>query len=225
MKAESSKSRVKRQMRRLFQSLDFITEQAASARRASTRRAKQFAEVYQDLAMAWEFLALQCKHWEGYRKAASGHAVCRICGKAKGVEELWLLLPRRGLKIVNHRAVPTSRRVFPNKQAALVLSDTVDFHGARLSVEVHNPYQSRLFGERPVAVSADRMVKLEEGGLECSCYQRLIRLRLGPREPKAPLPFSAFPWELSRKQLKNFPVCLEYDRRRRFVGLTLFRRP
>jgi hypothetical protein len=34
-------------------------------------------------------------------------------------------------------------------------------------------------------------------------------------------PYGAFVWELPRKLLKNFPVLLEYDKRRRFVGLTI----
>jgi hypothetical protein len=223
MKRESARSKIKRELRRLFRSMDFVADLPASKKGKPNRQANQWAEIYQQLGLAWEFLALQCKHWEGYRKAVSGHQICRICGKAKDIDEFWLLLPRQAPKSIGRRILPTSSQVWPNRQAALLLSDTINFHGARLTVEVHNAHRSTLFGDRKVAVSADRMVRLEEGEIECACYQRLVRLRLRAREPTSDLPYSAFPWELPRKQLKNFPVCLEYDQENHFVGLTLLR--
>ncbi len=51
----------------------------------------------------------------------------------------------------------------------------------------------------------------------------IMRLRLVANEPRDRLPFGAFPWELSKTQLKRFPIILEYDRRGRFIGLTLLR--
>ena len=184
----------------------------------------RFAEIYQQLGLAWEFLALQCRHWNGYRQIAEGKEACGICGKIKGADERWLLLPRQGVKSVGRRTVPTSRRIFANQRAARVLDDRMDFHGAKLRVEVQNAHRSSLFGARhDITVAADRMVRLVEGQIECSVDANLVSIKLRPLWPKTGLPYGAFPWELPRKLLHNFPVILEYDRRRRFAGLTILR--
>jgi hypothetical protein len=36
-------------------------------------------------------------------------------------------------------------------------------------------------------------------------------------------PYSHFVWELPRKLLKHFPVMLQFDKRRRFTGLVVFK--
>ena len=36
-------------------------------------------------------------------------------------------------------------------------------------------------------------------------------------------PYSHFVWELPRKLLKHFPVMLQFDKRRRFTGLVIFK--
>jgi len=36
-------------------------------------------------------------------------------------------------------------------------------------------------------------------------------------------PYSHFVWELPRKLLRPFPVMLQFDKRRRFIGLAIFK--
>lgn len=87
---------LKREFGRLFRSMDFVSRHPALKRH--TAEARRLAEVYQQLGMAWEFLALQCNHHAGWRKTREKKRVCKICGTVKGVRERWLLLPRDGKK-------------------------------------------------------------------------------------------------------------------------------
>jgi hypothetical protein len=222
----SNKIRIKRDLARLRRSMDFVSRHPALLKAKPGKLGAQVADIYQNLGLAWEFLGLQCLHWDGFAKSANGAEVCRICGKVKDMDDAWLLLPNRRPKIVGRRLVPTLTKTFPSKRKARLLFDSIDFHGARLDVEVQNAYLSSLFGKkRDITIAADRMVRLREGGIECNFDTHTIRLHLPEMKPRNRPPFGAFPWELSRKQLKHFPIILEHDRRGRFVGLTLFRLP
>ena len=150
----------------------------------------------------------------------------KICGKVKSQDDAWLLLPKRGRKIVGRRLLPTSEKTFSSKEKARLLVDSIDFHGAKLKVEVQNAYRSSLLGKkRDFTVAADRMVRIREGGIECNFDTYTLQLRLPRAETRNQPPFGAFPWELTRKQLRKFPIILEFDRRGRFVGLTLIMEP
>lgn len=170
----------------------------------------RFAELYQQLGMLWEFLGLQCRHWDGYRRNHSGTMLCRICGKLKGADEYWLLLPRKGNKSIGSKTIPTSDETFPHKRAAVMLSDSISFHGVQLSIDVQNAYRSRLL-DRDITIASDRIVRFEEGGVECMSDTHTLRIKLRARDQKSGLPYSAFPSELPRKLLKLFPILLEYD--------------
>ena len=226
MRAETTKALLKRQFRSLFRSMDFVADNYLRGKGIPETTVERFAEVYQQLGTAWEFLALQCKHWDGYRKAREGKMACRICGKIKGTEEHWLLLPRKGRKQIGRRAMPTSKKVFPTEKQALVLGDTIQFHGATLEVKVCNPHRSRLFRRigRDITIAADRIIKLREGQVECWLDTHLVHVRwkTAARGKAAP-PYGAFPWELTKAKLKNFPVILEHDAKGRFTGLKILR--
>ncbi len=94
-------------------------------------------------------------------------------------------------------------------------------HGASLTVNVSNAYRSSLFGKKhDFAISADRIATLKEREIECWIDQRLIMVRMKSDRKRGAI-FCGFPWEISRKHLKNFPVMLEFDRRYKFLGLTI----
>jgi len=223
MKMEAAKQRLKREIAAVMRSMDFVSEHPSLAKGGRGREAALYAGIYQQLALAWEHLALQCRHWDGFKKKRGGTRCCPVCGLVEGVEEPWLLLPRRGAKAIGQRTRPTSAETFASKKAATVLDDTIAFHGAKLRVEVANPYRSDLFRDLPITVAAHRTVTLSEDGFECGIDEHMVRLRTGPRRPRAEPPFGAFLSEIPRKALKSFPVMVEYDRRGRFVGLCLFR--
>ena len=217
----NDRNRLKRELRRLWRSMDFVSRHP-SLENPDDPAAARFAEIYQQLGMLWEFLSLQCQHWEGYRKSRSRAELCKICGKVKGTDEHWLLLPRRSKKNIGCETKPTSDETFPNKKKAAVLNDSIDFHGTKLTVDVNNAYRPRLLNH-DITISADRIVRINEGGVECSFDTHLVRIRLCRRNRRSGLPYSAFPAELPRKLLKQFPVLLEYDERDRFVGATIFK--
>lgn len=212
---------LKRDFRRLFRSMDFVSRRAAAKR--DSAEARRLAEIYQQLGGAWEFLALQCEHQAGWRKTRKKQLVCKICGTVKGVRERWILVSREGKKTIGRRATPNSKRTFKNRKAATVINDTVNFHGAKLKVEVLNLHQSRLFRRSDILCAAERIVRLEEGGIECRVDGHLVTIELRKHKRGEIPPYGAFVWELSRKLLQNFPVMLEYDKRHRFVGLTIFK--
>lgn len=218
---KSDRPALKRELRRLWRSMDFVSRHPA-LNDEGNRDSQRFAELYQQLGMLWEFLGLHCRHWDGYRRNHSGTMLCRICGKVKGRDEHWVLLPRRGNKSIGSKTMPTSDETFPNKRAALALSDSISFHGVQLTVEVQNSYRSRLL-DRDITIASDRIVRFEESGVECMSDTHTLRIRLRARDQKSGLPYSAFPSELPRKLLKGFPILLEYDKHNRFVGVTIFK--
>ena len=211
-------------MARLRRSMDFASKSPSRLKPSVGKLCAPLANIYQQLCLAWEFLGLQCRHWDGFEKAMNGNLICKICGKVKNRNESWLLLPNNGRKFVGHRLLPTSKKTFSSQKKARLLFDSIYFHGAKLKVEVQNAFYSSLFGKkRDITIAADRLVKLSEGEIECDFSTHTIHIGLSEKPPKMPLPYGAFPWELSRKQLKKFPIVLEHDRQGRFVGLTLFR--
>lgn len=218
---KDDRTALKRELRRLWRSMDLVSRHAALNDEDNPEN-QRFAELYQQLGMLWEFLGLQCRHWDGYRRNHSGTMLCRICGKLKGADEYWLLLPRKGNKSIGSKTMPTSDETFPHKRAAVVLSDSISFHGVQLTVDVQNAYRSRLL-DQDITIASDRIVRFEEGGVECMSDTHTLRIKLRARDQKSGLPYSAFPSELPRKLLKQFPILLEYDTRNRFVGVTIFK--
>lgn len=185
--------------------------------------AERFAEIYQQLGLAGEFLALQCGHWDGFRKTRGGRKKCALCGTFEDAAQSSVLLPNRGRKRIGRRSTPNSGETFANKKSAMLLDDAIDFHGAKLRVIVQNAYRTKLLGKMDITIAADRMVRLEEGGVECRLDAHMVRLRLTPRKKGEAPPRGAFPWELSRERLKRFPVLLESDEDGDFVGVSIFK--
>lgn len=216
-----SKHDLRRDLRRLLRSMDFVSRHPAL--KHDTAEARRFAEVYQQLGLAWEFLALQCRHRGGWRKLRDGKSACKVCGLIRGVKEHWLLLPREGKKTVGRLSLPNSKQTLPNRRAATVVNDTIEFHGVKLNVEVLNLHRSRLFRSKNMVCAAERIVRLEEDGMACSCDTHLVTVELRKHQRGAMPPYSHFVWELPRKFLKKFPVVLQFDKRRRFTGLVIFK--
>jgi hypothetical protein len=214
---------LQRDLRRLFRNMDFVSRHPALKR--DSAEARRFAEIYQQLGLAWEFLALQCKHKNGWRKLRDGKSACKTCGLIRGAEEQWVLLPRDGKKIIGRHAMPNSKRKFPNRKAATVVNDTIDFHGAKLNVEVLNQHRcnDRWFRKHDWTISADRLVRLDEDGIEVRFDSHFVGVKLRKHKRGEMPPYSHFVWELPRKFLKKFPVMLEFDKRRQFTGLTVFK--
>ena len=223
MEGRSTTADLKRKLRRLIRSMDFVSRHPALKR--SGPEAEWLAEVYQQLGLAWEFLALQCHHRSGWRRTREGRLACKVCGLIRGARESWVLLPREGKKRIGHRAMPTSKRTFPNRRAGTVVNDTIEFHGAKLKVEVLNPHrsQSRWFRKHDWTIAADRLVRLEEGGVEVRFDTCMVSLEVRKHKRGEMPPYSHFVWELPRKLLRRFPVMLQFDKRRRFTGLTIFK--
>lgn len=188
-------------------------------------QAERFAEIYQQLGMLWEFLALQCRHAGGWRKMRDGKLACKLCGTIRGTAERWVLLPRDGRKIIGRKLFPNSDDTFPSKKNATIVEDVIDFHGATLKVNVHNSYRSRLFGrgKSDISIAADRIVRVEEGDVECWLDSHLAKLTLRKHKRGERPPYGALLFELPRRVLKRFPVLVEYNARGELVGLTIFR--
>lgn len=101
----------------------------------------------------------------------------------------------------------------------------VRFHGATLSIVVHNAYKSRLFrGKHAVNVAADRIVRLREGDVDCWMDSNVVHVqwKKALRKGKG-LPYSAFPSELPKGILEHFPVLLEYDKNHNLVGVNILK--
>lgn len=128
-------------------------------------------------------------------------------------------------RIIGHKAFPNSARSFPNKRKAATIDDTIEFHGARCNVAVHNAYRSRLFpgSTDDVSIAADRIVRLQEDEIECWIDTHLAKLTLRKREHGERPPYGALLSELPKRVLKRFPILVEYDTRGTLVAITIFR--
>ena len=146
MTSSRTKESLKKELRRVYKTMDYVSENFLEGN--GQRRTQQvYFDIYQALGLAWEFLSLQCKHWDGYKHNKAGQGLCRICGKVKGVRDQHCLLPMNGVKRFGIRVVPNSKKVFENKRKAQLVRDEIVFHGAAFNVDVHNSYKSTLFGK------------------------------------------------------------------------------
>ena len=115
-------------------------------------------------------------------------------------------------RMIGHKSRPTSRKTFPNKKAATIVSDVILFHGAKVTVDVHNMYRSRFFRDLKMNIAAERSVAVEEDGIECSIDSHFARITLRRHKRGEQPPYGAFIWELPKRALKKFPLLIEYTK-------------
>jgi len=204
--------------------MDFISNNFLKGEGVHEKNFQTYFNIYQQLALAWEFLGLQCRHWDGYREIEDKKETCKICGKAKGVDDYYYLLPRKGIKKLGAKLRPNSKKTFRNKKEAEIVNDTIDFYGAILNVDVHNAYKSRILGEKSINMADERIVRLKESGIECHIDQHLIYIKMNRAKKKfGKKIYGGFPWEIKREKLKNFPLIFDFDEKYQFLGLTILR--
>ena len=185
MKKKIEKKRLKKELKSLLKSMDYINDNYLSKKGVDDKEIEVFANVYQQLGIAWEFLRLQCRHWDGYKKTRDKKKVCKICGKVRKIDETHILLPLKGHKKIGRRKTPDSKKTFLTQKKANILYDSICFHGASLKVDVHNSYKSKLFKkELDINMTAERIVQLKESGVECAIDQHTINIRIGPKKAK-----------------------------------------
>ena len=85
MNGRSTAAGLERELRQLFRSMDFVSRHAALKR--SGPEAERLAEIYRQLGLAWELLALQCRRRGGWRKTREGKSACKVCGLIRGARE------------------------------------------------------------------------------------------------------------------------------------------
>jgi len=217
------KKELKRQLNDLFKSMDFVSNNFLDSEKMGEKEFQRFFRIYQQLGLVWEFLGLKCKHWDGYKKTRDKKEACKICGKVKGVDDFYILLPKKGPKKLGMKAKPNSKKTFETKKDAEVVNDTIDFYGGLVNVDVHNSYKSSVLGQG-ISIAAERIVNVKEGSVECSIDQHLVHVRLRYKDRKrGKKRYGGFPWEIKRKDLKHFPVIFDFDEKYRFLGLTILR--
>lgn len=71
-------------------------------------------------------------------------------------------------------------------------------------------------------MAAERIVTLKENGIECYLNQHLIYIKINNTKKKlVKMKYGGFPWEIKKKELKNFPVIFDFDENHQFLGLTI----
>lgn len=219
------KEQVKKELKNLYKSLDFVSNNFLNNKKIRKKDVSIFFNIYQQLGLAWNFLGLHCKHWDGYKRSKDGKEVCRMCGKVKSVGEHYYLLPEADPKKIGSKLLPSSKKTFKNKKEATIVDDTIDFHGAVVNVDVHNSYKSNLFNKKhEINIAAERIVLLKESEVECHIDQHLIYIKINKTRKKlGKVKYGGFPWEIKKKHLKNFPVIFDFDKKYQFLGLTILR--
>jgi hypothetical protein len=126
-------------------------------------------------------------------------------------------------KVIGRKARPNSRKTFPNKKAATIVCDAILFHGAKVAVDVHNMYRSRLFRRLNMDVAADRTVTVQEDDIEYSIDSYFARIRLREHKRGEQPPYGAFVWELPKRALKKFPLLIEYTKDGELTDVSVLR--
>ena len=90
-----STNNLDRQIKAVLRSMDYVCDRHLRRKRVPQPDLDAYYRVYQHLALAWEYLGLQCKHAEGHRRIAGGKQACRVCGKVKGGADPFILLPSK----------------------------------------------------------------------------------------------------------------------------------
>jgi hypothetical protein len=217
------KKEVKEQLNALFKSMDFVSKNFLNNEKISKKELQVFFNICQQLGLAWEFLGLQCSHWDGYKRTRDKKEACKICGKIRGTDDFYILLPKKGLKKLGVKANPNSKRTFENKKDAEIVNDTINFYGAVVNVDVHNSYKSNLF-DKGINMAAERIVNVREDNIECHIDNHLIHIKLRDRDRKSRgKRYGGFPWEIKKENLKQFPVIFDFDEKYRFLGLTILK--
>lgn len=103
MKMVGTKEAVRKELKRLLRAMDFVSENLLENQR---KRATQqvYFDIYQGLGLAWEFLGLRCRHWDGFKRTKGSKKTCRICGKVKGIRDQYWLMPMDGTKRIGQRS-------------------------------------------------------------------------------------------------------------------------
>jgi len=221
-----AKKELKKQLNALFKSMDFVNNNFLDNEKMGKKEFQVFFNIYQQLGLAWEFLGLQCKHWDGYKKTRDKKdkkEACKICGKVKGADDFQILLPQKGPKKLGVKLKPNSKKTFETKKDAEIVNDTIDFYGALVNVDVHNSYRSSAFG-KVINMAGERIVNIKEDNVECHIDEHLIHIRLHDKDRRrGGKRYGGFPWEIRRKDLKHFPVIFDFDEKYRFLGLTILK--
>ena len=68
MKTLSTKLEIKKNLNSLFKSMNFVSKNFLNDEKLDKKTFHIYWNIYQQLGTVWEFLGLQCKHWEGYKK-------------------------------------------------------------------------------------------------------------------------------------------------------------
>ena len=99
------------------------------------------------------------------------------------------------------------------------------FHGVKVKVDVHNEYRFKLFAESAldIAIAAERLVYVEEDGVECSFSESQIRLKLEKEKHGERPPSGAFVFELPKSVLKKLPLLIELDDNDDLAAVGIFR--
>ena len=178
-----AKKELKKRLNTLFKSMDFVSNNFLNSEKMGKKEFQIFFNIYQQLGLAWEFLGLQCKHWDGYKKTRDKKETCKICGKVKGADDFHILLPQKGPKKIGVKLKPNSKKTFETKKDAEIVNDTINFYGALVNVDVHNSYKSSVFG-KGINIAAERIVNVKEENVECHIDEHLIHIRLRDKDRK-----------------------------------------
>lgn len=218
-----NKEDLKKELKKLFKSMDYIADNYLLKRKITTKIAGEFYNIYQRLGLLWEFLGYQCKHWDGYKKK-DDKFLCRICGKVKGVKDEYYLLPVMGRKVIGRMIIPGKDKLNSlSKKGAEIVNDTIEFHGAKLNVSVFNGYKSKLGKRREeINIAPDRVVTLKEDGLVVDISKHIAGMKIKSLEKQWPV-YGGFLWELPKRILKRMSIILSYDKKGKLVEIELLR--
>jgi len=212
---------LRKELKKLFKSMDYVSDKYLYKTKTSKKETELGFDIYQQLGLLWEFLSLQCRHRDGYKKKGDKF-LCKICGKVKGIKEEYYLLPVNGGKVIGRMVKPGKNNLRKlSKKEAEIVNDTIKFHGAKLNIAVFKEYVSK-FGklDKEINIAADRVVTLEENGLVIDISEYITGIKTKRFKENGQI-YGGFLWELPKKILRKMPIILSYDKSGKLAEIEL----
>jgi hypothetical protein len=218
-KRKSKRHFVTTKMHKLERCLDFALALSEDHRLSISERGKAL-DIYTMLSYAWSFIGAQCKHWNGFKRKRSGKLYCNICGKPKGspVDD-YVLTAGSAKKIGRYLREP--KKNFDKKSDAILVDDSIEFHGAKLHVKINGSYPHRLLGITG-RMAADRRCELFDEGYVAEISRYSVGFRT-PSEKANDKQFMANLEELPKRVLKRFPLIVHFNKHFEITELSYIR--
>ncbi|MGH7794287.1 MAG: hypothetical protein ACREQ2_05235 [Candidatus Binatia bacterium] len=92
MDIAKSKAQLKTELKQVFRAMNFVSKHL-NARHSPKATQHSYFDVYQSLGLAWDFLGLQCRHWDGFKRNREGKNFAAYAARSRMFESACTWFP------------------------------------------------------------------------------------------------------------------------------------